>query len=40
VIAMNALFLLMVVLAVAGMLIARRERRYLRLIDQLKKPAP
>jgi hypothetical protein len=38
VLAVNALFFLMAVLSVIGMLIARRERRYLRMIDLLQRP--
>jgi hypothetical protein len=37
VLAVNALFLLTAVLSVAGMVIARRERRYLRMIEMLKR---
>jgi len=37
VIAVNGLFLLLAVLSVAGMIIASRERRYLKLIDLLKR---
>lgn len=40
VLAMNAVFLLMVALSVVGMVIARRERRYLRLVEKLREPAP
>ena len=36
VLAMNAVFLLMIALSVVGMLIARRERRYLKLIERLR----
>lgn len=38
VLAMNAVFLLMIALSVIGMVIARRERRYLKLIDKLRLP--
>ena len=37
VLAVNALFLLMTLASMIGMLIARRERRYLRMIDALRK---
>lgn len=38
--AMNVVFFLMVALSVLGIVIARRERRYLRLIDKLRVTAP
>ena len=38
VLAMNAVFLLMVALSAIGIAIARRERRYLKLIDKLQTP--
>jgi hypothetical protein len=38
VLAVNALLLLTAVAAVLGMLVARRERRYLRMIDALRRP--
>lgn len=34
--AMNVVFLLMVALSVLGIVIARRERRYLKMIDRLR----
>lgn len=36
VLAMNAVFLLMIALSVFGIVIARHERRYLRMIDKLR----
>jgi len=36
VLAMNVVFLLMIALSALGIVIARRERRYLRLIDKLR----
>jgi hypothetical protein len=38
--AMNAVFLLMIALCALGIVIARRERRYLRLIDKLRVTPP
>ncbi len=38
VLAMNAVLLLMIALAVIGMLIARRERRFIKLVDKLRTP--
>jgi hypothetical protein len=35
VLAMNVVFLLMLVLAASGVMLARRERRYLKLIEKL-----
>jgi hypothetical protein len=37
VISTNALFLLMIALSVAGIVVARRERRYIRMIDLLRR---
>jgi protein-S-isoprenylcysteine O-methyltransferase Ste14 len=38
VLAMNAVFLLTIALSVLGIVIAQRERRYLKLIDKLRAP--
>lgn len=40
VLAMNAVFLLMLVLAASGVVLARRERRYLKLIEKLTTTPP
>lgn len=40
VLAMNAVFLLMIALSALGIVIARRERRYIRLIEKLRGSPP